>query len=171
MNRLIVPAVLFFCFLLESVFADLIEPVWFELEYMVIPRFTLITLILSAVFYDRVKTISLGIFFGFLVDLIYTDILGIYLFLFPLMVYLTSKAVKFVEPNILIMLVIATVEIICLEGFLYGLYYLIGSTSIQPDQFVDLRLIPSLLINGVFIVIIFYPLRKLLKKLAINTKM
>lgn len=123
-------------------------------------------LIFIGTYLGRAHAIYYGICFGLLFDIMYIDIIGIYLFLFPLISYIMAYIVKVLHLNLFVLFFIALLGVAVLEILAFGIYKLIGVNEILWNIFLEDRLFPSLVLNGVFVILIFFPMRKLLIKLA-----
>ncbi|MBX4373459.1 rod shape-determining protein MreD, partial [Mycobacterium tuberculosis] len=75
-------------------FTDLIELPFTSEDQVIIPRFVMLSIVFITAYYSQKMGIIYGLVFGLLHDIVYTEILGIYLFAYPLFAYLISKALK-----------------------------------------------------------------------------
>lgn len=117
---------------------------------------------LVSFFYDRSKALLYAIIFGLLFDIVYTDIIGVYMFSFPLIVYVISLSMKVLHRNLLVVFFVVLVGISLLEGFVFGILYLVNAANLDWNQFLYDRLFPTLVLNGVFLIVIYYPMKKFL---------
>lgn len=162
MKRIVLPLILSVCFIVESLFAEFFPNGIFGIHKIFVPHFLLVMLILMGIYYVRNRTILYAFIFGLLFDAFYTGILGVYLFVFPLIVYITSSLMKVLQANLFVSAIVTLVDIAIAEFIVYGLNILILKTTMPAIDFVNLRLIPTLILNIVFYFIIFYPVRKYL---------
>lgn len=153
---------LFVFFILQGTVMQVFTPSWFGYHFVVVPHFVLIGVIMIGLFYDRAHAVWYGILFGLLDDLIYTTILGVYAFCIPLTAYLLSYLAKAFHLYLVIVFFIALIGVTMLEFEVYGIYGLIGKITMNFMDFIDWRILPTLVVNGVFLLIVFYPLRRLL---------
>lgn len=165
MRRFFLPVILFILFIFESVFVDIIPPESFNIDRFFVPRFVMVVAIFMTIYFDRLQAIYYAIGFGLLFDIIYTDLIGIYMFSIPLVVYLVSLVMKVMHSNLFIVLTFTLLGVSALEFIIYGLYLLIGKVDMYIDVFLYNRLFPTLVLNGVFVILIFYPLRRFLNML------
>lgn len=165
MKRFLLAFIIFFAFLFESIFVELVPAERFGIDRFFVPRFTIVLIMLIAFFYNRNKAILYAIIFGLLFDIIYTDIIGVYMFSFPLIVYIISLFKKVLHTNLLVVFFVVVVGIGLLEVLIYGILYLVNVTNIDWNQFMYTRLFPTLVLNGVFLIVIYYPMKKFLSKL------
>ena len=167
MKKLFLPLILLIIMVLESTAVKILPDEWFLSDSLIIPHWTLVFLILIAVFYDRDSTyysLLYGIIFGFLVDLTYTNILGVYMFSYGFVAYIIHELKKLFHPNAFIAILLTIVGLAMSEHIIYFIYYMIGVTDLTWTTYSTVRLIPTLLGNILFLLILL-PLvrRKLLK--------
>jgi rod shape-determining protein MreD len=109
-----------------------------------------------------------GIVFGLLHDIVYIEVIGIYLFSYGILAYLINKAMKVLHGNALIVLFLTILSIAVLEFYVYGMNYLIGTTKMSLYHFTTLRLLPTLALNSVVAILLIYPMKKFLTKIKID---
>ncbi|KQL53403.1 rod shape-determining protein MreD [Heyndrickxia shackletonii] len=165
MKRIVLPLILSICFILESLYVEFFPSGIFGINKIFVPHFLLIVLIVMGIYYVRNRTILYAFIFGLLFDAFYTGILGVYLFVFPLIVYITSSLMKVLQANLFVAAIVMLVDVAIAEFIVYGLNILILKTTMSAIDFINVRLIPTLILNLVFYIIIFYPLRKCLVRL------
>jgi len=106
-----------------------------------------------------------GIIFGLIYDSYYVGILGVYVLLFPLVVYLTEKMKKVLNPNPIVIGMMIIVNLSLIETYLYLFYQVLGYTTINWATFLADRLGPTLLLNLVLFIAVFYPLKKTIERI------
>lgn len=162
MKNLYLPFILFFLLALEGVAQEFLPNSLVYGSWLIIPHFVLIYLILIAVFYDNENTyyaVLYGIIFGMMKDIVYTDILGIYMFIYAFTVYLTHGAKKFLHGNFFVAAILTAGAVGIADIGLHIIYSFIEGNSIGFNEFLIRRLLPSILANLVFFLIV-YPLVK-----------
>lgn len=164
MKRAVLPLVLTLCFISESLFVELFPIEAFDGQRIIVPRFLLVLLSLMGIYYIRNKTIIYGALFGFLFDVYYTGVIGVYMSLFPLAVYFTAKLIKIIQVNLVTAGLIALLNITVVEVLVFGLNKLILHVHMSPLEFADLRLWPTLVLNLAFFILICYPTRNWLMR-------
>ncbi len=105
------------------------------------------------------RTYLFGFIFGFLFDIYYTEINGIYLVLLPFVVVLTHQMMKVLHNNIFVLGIIAVVNLSILEVIVYYIYVILKRTNLTFMEFVDWRLWPTLVLNVVFYLIVSIPFK------------
>lgn len=166
MKRFSVPALIALFFILESVFVQVLPGEVFNSDRIFVPRFLLVGLFFLAVFASRNYAIILAFVFGLLFDVVYTEIIGIYLFMFPLMVYGVSSMMKVLQANLVIVTVVSMLGIAILELGVYEMNFLIHRTDMPFQTFLSMRLLPTIILNLSFTIIVAYPLKKLFEKFS-----
>ncbi|WP_245676779.1 rod shape-determining protein MreD [Bacillus solimangrovi] len=159
---MILPLILFLFFIGESIFVDLVGGQVFGSDRIFVPHFVLMLLILIGIFYDEKQAIYQGIIFGFLFDIYYTDVIGIHMFMYGFIAYMMGIAKRMLHSNLFITLLLAILSITLLETFSYGVYSLVGKSDMTWESFANFRLLPTLVLNTVYVIISYYPMHKLL---------
>ncbi|MBE3569143.1 MAG: rod shape-determining protein MreD [Bacillales bacterium] len=147
MKQFLLPLVMVACFLSENVFFNWCSESVLDSRWTLAPRFFTVALILMTIFYNRSTAIKYGFIFGLLFDVFNTEILGVYMFVFPFIVYITSKLMKVLQNNFLIVGLVAAIDLSILESILYALNLLIQRTDLTFGQFLSDRLWPTLILN------------------------
>jgi rod shape-determining protein MreD len=159
-------AIFILFFIVESLFVELF-PVRFLTEgHIIVPRFLLAGILLLTIYGTKKQGIWYGLLFGLIFDIVYTEVIGIYLFMFPLTAYFVSKLMKILQSNIIIATLVVLLGIAVLEVLVYEMNYLIHITGMPFSQFVNMRLLPTLIINFIFLIIFVYPLKKQFEKIS-----
>lgn len=168
MRRFILPFLVFFSFISESTFAHLVHFSFVSEDFIYVPRFILIFVIFISVYLNRTQGMLFGFIFGLLHDIIYIEVIGIYLFTYGFLAYLISKAMKVLHGHVLIVLFLTLLSIAVLEYYVYGINYLIGTTNMTLYHFTTLRLLPTLVLNVFVAGLFIYPLKVFLTKLKLE---
>ncbi|OLN23490.1 rod shape-determining protein MreD [Domibacillus antri] len=165
MKKGLLPLLMIALFYSDSVFMVFFPENAFNGIYVPVPRFFLIGLLFMSVFFDRNTAIKYGFLFGFLFDMFYTGLLGAYMFFLPLIVYITSKLTKWLHSTLVIFFIIVLFDIALLEMIIYGLNVLVQRSEASFEQFVFMRLWPTLALNAIFYILFAIPLRNAFQKL------
>ena len=154
MIRLIIPAIAVVLFYLEPVFG-LFSPLDIGGEYRyLIPRFLIMYLIFLSIYYSRNRAIVYALLFGLLYDVFFIDIIGLYSFLYPIICLIASFLMKFIYQHLIATTVVSLLLVAGLEFVLYYFFSLIGLTDISPQVFIRERLIPTMIANSIFLVVL-----------------
>lgn len=166
MKRLFLPLILFFLLVMEGVALELLPSTFINGDWNIIPHWVLIFLILIAMFYDRTDTyvsVAYAIIFGLLFDIVYTEIIGVYMFTYAVIIYLIHGLMKFLHDNFYVTLGMMIGGMIATDGLIYFIYIVIGMVDSPWNDYFIYRLVPTLIANLLFLIII-YPFTKLLVK-------
>lgn len=166
MNRVYLPVIfILFCFfIIEGTWMQIIAPENFGFDFVFIPRFTLMLIMFVALYINVPLAVTYALVTGFLYDIIYTDFIGIYLFAMALTTYVVGQSAKILHLNAVVGTLAALVAVIVLEFLVYGVYTLIGFIDYSLKSFLFDRVLPSLVLNCIFWILSYLPMKKLIKK-------
>jgi len=165
-KKAFLPLIISLCFIFESIFVELLTVESLVSNRMVVPHFLMVSIIFTTIYGSRKHGLMYGFIFGLLFDVVYTEIIGIYLFMLPLVAYIASWIMKVMQSNIVIVSFVALLGVTLLELGVYEMNFIIHRTDMVFSQFVDIRLMPTLILNLIFIVLIAIPLKKYLDSYA-----
>src|SRR5699024_9116408 len=140
----------------------LVHKILLECNLFFFPHWVFVFLVLIAIFYDEESThasIIYSAIFGLLIDIVYTDILGVYMFSYAVGIYIVYVLKKLLHTNFFVTFILTIVGISISEILISIIYSVICITYLNFDEYVMYRLIPTILSNVIF-VIILYPLAK-----------
>ncbi len=130
-----------------------------------VPYFLLIFLLFMTAYYDSKAALFYAAGFGLLYDIIYLEIIGVYLFAFLVIVYLFSLLLKFFYDYLFIVGFLAVLAIAVVEYYGYGFMLLTQRTTMTHHTFFYHRFLPTVLLNLGVIIIFSYFLRKFFTRL------
>ncbi len=159
--------ILFLLFILQGTIFTVFSPQWFGVDLAIVPHFVMVTILFIALYINKSYALRYGIIFGFLIDLIYTNVLGVYAFCIAVTVYFLSYLSKLFHLNIFVVFLLTIFGTGLLELEIYSIYSLIGLANEPIMHFLKNRLWMTALLNGIFAVIFFFPLRRFM--LSVNT--
>lgn len=145
-------------------FVELLPERVFASEHILVPHFLLVTILFMTMYAGRKQGIIYGAIFGLLFDVVYTGVIGIYLFMYPLIAYVVAKIMRILQLNILSVTIVSVLGVAILELGVYELNYFIKVTSMDFTSFTSLRLLPTLLLNFAFSILFAYPFKRLFEK-------
>lgn len=148
-TNFVIPIFVFFILLFDGSVMTMLSYSLGSEDFQISPQFTLIVITLLAVYLKDDRNILISsILIGFIYDAYYASILGINLFLFPMIVILTRQVIKKFPMNFytvwLWLLVIYSVY----THFIYALYYLLNIHNSGYFYFIGQNYLPSLLFNA-----------------------
>lgn len=161
--RVLIPMIAVLLFLLESEFAMFSPIIWNENTLILVPRFLILYLIFITIYYNRNRAIFYGLIFGVLYDIFYIDIIGLYSVLYPLVCIIAGWSVKRIHPHLVFSTVLAILLIGLLEFILYEFFFWINFTTMSLDVFLYSRLIPTVLANSLFLIMLGWAFKYLIK--------
>ncbi|MCK1991707.1 rod shape-determining protein MreD [Peribacillus muralis] len=159
-------ALIFFVF--ESIFAQLFAGDTFGDDKILVPHFMMIFVFFLTMYGSRKMGMLYGAILGLTYDVVYTEILGVYMFLLPFLAYLISKCMKILQNNVLIACLTAFVFTAVLEVVIFQMNTILSFAEMPFGEFAERRLLPTLLLNLVFIVVSCYPLKRIFEKLDLQ---
>ncbi|RKQ37912.1 rod shape-determining protein MreD [Oceanobacillus halophilus] len=163
MKRLYVPLILFLFLILEGVAIKFLPSRFVLGEQLMVPHWVLVLLIYVAVFYDRgnkSQAVIYAIIFGLLVDIVYTGILGVYMFSYAFVIYIIQNLKKLLHGNFFVMLLFSILGLVLSDMFITFIYDLVDIIVLNWDNYWLERLLPTVLLNLVFFVALYPILAK-----------
>ncbi|QTM99956.1 rod shape-determining protein MreD [Sediminibacillus dalangtanensis] len=162
MVKFYLPLFLLLLLVLEGVAVDFLPNSLVTGRWMIAAHWVLLYLVLISIFYDLENTyvsVLYAIAFGLMIDIVYTSVLGVYMFIYPLVVYGIHGLKKLLHTNFLVALVLSALAVALADTGVYIVYSFIGLTELPWQDYFYIRLIPTLLANVLFLLLI-YPLTK-----------
>lgn len=166
MKRLYLPLILFVFVIVEGVAIELLPASFVINDLLIIPHWVFIFLLYMAIFYDSDQTyfsVLYGALFGLLIDLVYTNVLGVYMFAYAFIIYVVHGIRKLLHGNIYVTILLGIVGILLVDFTIYLIYSVVGLTDMALVDYLEYRLIPTILANLVFLLIL-YPFKNRLLK-------
>lgn len=158
MKRFYLPVILFFLLVLEGIAIEILPPSVLTGELTFVPHWVLIFIIYIAVFYDRDTTyysILYAVIFGFLIDVVYTGILGLYTFSYGFATYIIHELKKLLHGNFYVMVLLGLLGIALADAALYIIFSLLEMVNMSWKNYSLYRLLPSLGSNLLFLIILY----------------
>jgi rod shape-determining protein MreD len=169
-RKYVLPALILCLFILESMSVDFFFLQNLREGWIIVPRYMLIVIILCTIYTSPYVGLICALIFGFLYDVVYTGILGVYLFSFGVAVYLVAAVMRFVHANYLISFLMILLSIVVVEHLVFGVHSLIGSTELLHADFLKTRLAPTLIFNALIAILMLFPVKLFMERLAIEQK-
>ena len=158
MKRLYIPLILFLLTILEGVALDLLPSELIMSDMLMVPHWVFAFLVYMAVFYDNDNTyhsVVYALLFGLLIDIVYTGILGIYMFTYALIIYIIHGLKKMLQGNFYVLLLLGAVGFILVDLSIYVIYMVVGLTDMVWENYLTGRLLPTGASNLVFLLIVY----------------
>jgi rod shape-determining protein MreD len=167
-RKSILPLLAGVIFISESLFVNIFLGDQLKSEKIFVPHFIMIFLMFLAVYGTRRTALIYAFILGIMFDVVYTEVLGIYLFAFPIITFLLSGLMRVLQNNILLVSIITVLSIAILEVTIFQMNLIIGVASMTYQEFATMRLLPTLALNAAAVVILSYPLKKQIEKLQLE---
>ena len=107
----------------------------------------------------QIPLIPFAVAAGVVADLYSSGILGLYMFLFPCIVGLTTVLSKYFSSSFLSMIMIFFIDLVVFETLNYWAYSLVGVTSLPLGDYLIFVLAPTLALNLVYFVVLYWPIQ------------
>ncbi|MFD1850148.1 rod shape-determining protein MreD [Oceanobacillus bengalensis] len=172
MKRVYIPLFLFLLLILEGVATDFLPSDIVMGELLIVPHWLLVGLVFITLYYDRENTyysVMYAIIFGLLVDVVYTGILGVYMFSYAAVVYLIHVLKKLLHVNLFVLLLMGIVGVGMSDLLIYISYTIVGIIDMFWKDYLFYRLLPTIGLNLVFFIILYPILMKRLKRWGSET--
>ncbi|MFS0672941.1 rod shape-determining protein MreD [Ornithinibacillus sp. 179-J 7C1 HS] len=172
MRHIFLPLILLLILVLEGVALDLLPSGLIDGDIMITPHWVLMFLVLIAIYYDRrnsYHSIVYALIFGLLFDIAYTGILGVYMFTYGVTVYIIHELRNMLHSNIYSVLLFGIISIIIADVIINMIYYFVGIMDAEWINYIMSRLLPSILANSIFLLIIYPIFAKRLEKWKDNS--
>lgn len=158
MKRIFIFLFLFLFLILEGVSIKFLPTSFVQSGQMMVPHWVLIILILVEVFFDRENTYTALLFafvFGLLIDIVYTGILGVYMFSYGIVIYLTHIMKRILHGNFFVTLLYTILGIICSDLLITFIFNLVDVIHVSWELYWIGRLLPTVILNLVFFIILY----------------
>lgn len=162
MKHLYISLILFFLVVAEGVFPAFLPGSLTNGEWLIVPHWVLIYLVMIAVFYDHDHSyfcVLYGMVFGMIIDIVYTDILGVYMFFYAISAYAAHGLKKMLHANFYVAGVLTVFAVGMADTSVHILYTLTGDETLELVWFLDKRLFPTVVANLILFMVI-YPFSK-----------
>lgn len=171
MQRLWLSLAMFGLFLLEGTIMKWIIPVVWQGQVIVATHFTLVVVLFISMYVNRHLALIYGLSFGLLHDVVYygQTMIGTYSFAVGVSGYLAGLVSLRSRGNIVSSMFVIMVGNALFEGIICGLYRLFQVSRLPLDWLFFHQMLPSILINLLFALLVYVPLRKWLEDIALRS--
>ncbi|WP_366247244.1 rod shape-determining protein MreD [Terribacillus aidingensis] len=167
MKKLYLPLIMLLIVCFEGVATAMLPEQFIGGDTWLIPHWSLLFLVLIAMLYDldnSYYSLLYALIFGLLKDIVYTDMLGVYMFTYGFSIYLILELRRVLHGNILVAAVLGMLSIVFADIIGYFIYHLIGITPLGFGTYLLHRLLPTLGANLIMLVILYLIFHKPLQK-------
>ncbi|ARI76927.1 rod shape-determining protein MreD [Halobacillus mangrovi] len=162
MRRYFIGLLCLFLLVMQGMAMSLLPSSLVYSDLLMTPHWILIFLLIVTVFYDNDNTyyaVWYALFFGLLLDVVYTGVLGVYMATYAIVIYIIHGLNKLLHANFVTASILAVVGVALADTILYVVYSFVQITAMAWWDYVVLRLLPTLAANMIFFIIL-YPLVK-----------
>ncbi|WLV23684.1 rod shape-determining protein MreD [Aciduricibacillus chroicocephali] len=160
MKKLLIPLILFIVVVLEGVALNLLPSNIVLGDTYIIPHWALAVLLFSVLFYDKENTyysVLYAAIFGLLIDIVYTSVLGVYMFSYTLVIFLMHSVRGRFHGNFYVTMLLGVFSIALGDLIIHFIYLTAGLTEIAWSGYLLQRMLPTVLLNLIFLIVL-YPL-------------
>lgn len=158
MKRLLFPLILFLLTILQGVALDLLPANLVLADLMFVPHWVFSFLVFIAIFYDTNDTyysLIYALIFGLLIDVVYTGVLGVYMFSYTFVIYIIRFLKKILHGNFYVLVLLGVFGTMLADLAIYLIYLSVGLIDVIFEDYLLQRMLPTALSNLVFIIIIY----------------
>ncbi len=161
--KYVFPLGLFIALFLDGSFSKIFAPLMFSYPYSMSSQLVMLWLVLSFFFEENIHIplVWFAVFAGTVADLYYSSILGLFIFLYPLIIMVTRTLDRLMDRNFLNMILIFFIDLVVFELLNYLAYRIVGVIQQGFGDFLVDNLAPTLALNLVYFVIFFWPINRL----------
>lgn len=157
---LYIPLIIFILIAIEGVSLELLPAIIVQSKSILVAHWALVFIVYVALFFDTRETLY-SVYYaaatGLIIDIAYTDVLGVYMFAYGLTIYLVYLLGNVLQVNLIGTLTIGAIGIAFADFLIYIIYAFIGITFVTIADYSYYRLLPTILANIVFLLVL-YPL-------------
>lgn len=168
MRKRAINIILFFIFIIEGTVFRYISPDYFGSNSSIFPRFVLVLIMLISIFKDRKYALFLGVSFGLLYDIVYGNVIGLYMVGMAGIGYFSGWFIQFLHPTFLVYILIEFLGLLLFEIFIYSMLSLYQLLDFQFDWALVNIIFPTIIFNLTFAIIIYLPANYLLRNKGID---
>lgn len=146
-------------FFLDGSISFVFSPELFNFPNSAVPCLTVLWLELTLIFADR-KSLHLMFWaavVGFIFDMYYMGLLGVFVFILPLVIYLSRIIYEALPANFLSGFLVYFIMITLVEGLSCFANVIVGTASVNMADFLVETLAPTLALNLVLFALIYFP--------------
>ncbi|MGI8316001.1 rod shape-determining protein MreD [Halobacillus mangrovi] len=162
MRRYFIGLLCLFLLVMQGMAMSLLPSSLVYSDLLMTPHWILIFLLIVTIFYDNDNTyyaVWHALFFGLLLDVVYTGVLGVYMATYAVVIYIIHGINKLLHANFVTASILAVIGVALADTILYVVYSFVQITAMAWWDYVVLRLLPTLAANMIFFIIL-YPLVK-----------
>lgn len=161
--RFVFPIGLFIAFFLDGSLSKIFAGQFFGFPYTMVSQLALLWIVLSCFFEEdvHIPLTAFAVLTGVIADLYYSGVWGLYIVLYPLLVWLTRLLSRELDRTFLNQILIFFIDICVFQLLNYWAYYMVGVAHVDFVDFLLDTLAPTLALNLVYFVICYWPINTL----------
>ncbi|QDP40745.1 rod shape-determining protein MreD [Radiobacillus deserti] len=151
-----------FLLVIEGVATDFLPNYFVEKDWFIIPHWQLVFLILVAIFYDQEDSyysVYVALPFGLITDIVYTNILGVHMFVYAMVVYAMHGLKKLLHTNFFVAVLLTLLGVAISDIAFFIVYSFLGVSNLLWSEYFIIRFFPTLVANLLFL-LLCYPIMK-----------
>lgn len=171
MPRFLLTITVLFLFVLEGTVVQVITPATWGLSWMTVPRFALVCCIFISMYLGRREGLYYGLAFGFLQDVLYGQVIGIYTMSMMVASYFAGLIVLLFQRGFGMVFVTSILILFGHEWLLYSLFRLFSAAPYDVQWMLTRQILPSVILNVGFALVIYAPIMSLCDKILAKQEM
>ncbi|MBU8690133.1 rod shape-determining protein MreD [Priestia megaterium] len=160
MKRFVLPILVLVVFMFESIFVNFVAMASPWRDWILSPHFVVVVLAFMSVYYHPKQAMLYGVILGFMYDIAFTDVLGVYALGLPAVCYIVSKLMKIFQQNTLIVICMSLLAVAIIEFYVYGINSIINISDMTIGRFLQERFYATIILNAMFALIFAFPLQR-----------
>jgi rod shape-determining protein MreD len=153
-------------FIVEGTLLPWMIPGVWQSKVYVAPHFILVIVLYIGLYVNRHAALWYGLIFGLLQDILYASpMLGPISFGMGLAGYLAGLTHRRLYSNIVVSMLVIALGNLFFDFIIYGLYWLFQVTHLSLEWAFFHQMLPSMLINLLFALLVYVPVRKLFESM------
>lgn len=160
MPRFMLSLTLLLLFILEGTLLQVLSPNAWGLSWLTVPRFALVGTIIVSLLLGRREGLFFGLALGFLQDVLYGQVIGVYTFSMMVASYFAGLTVLLFQRSIGMVFVTVLLILFAHEWLLYSLFRLFTPAHLDVQWILSKQIFPTVALNMVFAILIYLPMAR-----------
>ncbi|MCQ9290982.1 rod shape-determining protein MreD [Staphylococcus hyicus] len=145
----------FVSFYLDTILTMLSPIKLFGIQFIMVPRLTLIFLLLITFYRNVYVALILGLFLGLMTDLYFGEIYGVYLISYLICILFVEKFFSLFYRDHTIVFIVILASVVVLDIFVALIYHLVGLIDFNILNYSIYRAPFTLLLNALLLIFIY----------------
>jgi len=156
-------SILFLLFIFEGALTQFFSLDNFYSLVTIVPYFVLVMVTFVSIFQSKNRGLTAGLIFGLLFDIVYGKMIGVHFIGMGLVGYFSGWITQYFHRSFPLYVLIVTFGILFFDLYSYGTLRLLNLIDISIRwEFLQVT-IPTVIVNGIFAILIFRPLQFLIE--------